>query len=510
MRTLRGNRTRVWAISAVWATCALLTSASAAADEDEHYSPYERPRSGVTVYDMPAIINGDDSHIAAPVRQPNFDALDSFKGPAPEPDLENKGQTPEGWVQMGNVVMPEDVALGLKQVDPEPSPAWEDIEGNQYPRKHTVFLNFQGSPLLAGGPDNSAEDRSTLARWEPYPAYTGGNNNALAIIQSVEEDLGPFGLRVKYLERPNKTVPYTMAMIGGSWTDINLDSPAGGVAPGADCEARGQRHVVYAFGLTSSSTVNQELAHAWGLDHIFGSDMIMSYQGTGNKDFGTSCRTLCEEACQGPNSIGCNAIHQKYCPVGEQHDTVELNFVFGSNEPDTEPPVVDIVEPADGNTYPIGSSVPIVGDVADNYGGVGWKLYVWHNENIVIDEVDYERNLSWILSNAPEGTYRIRVEAEDHADHIVGKEVTITVTDDAPATTGDPDTEGDTDAMTDGGETAGPTSGDPTIDGTDSDSDTGIDVDEGGCNCSVEHDPTSPLAAGLALFALLGLRRRRA
>ena len=43
-----------------------------------------------------------------------------------------------------------------------------------------------------------------------------------------------YGINVVYLERPNKTVPYTMEMIGGDWTDTNIDSPAGGVAPGGE------------------------------------------------------------------------------------------------------------------------------------------------------------------------------------------------------------------------------------------------------------------------------------
>ncbi|MGH0031498.1 MAG: hypothetical protein ACQGVC_17030, partial [Myxococcota bacterium] len=59
--------------------------------------------------------------------------------------------------------------------------------------------------------------------------------------------MAQFGIRVMYLERPNKTVPYTMVMIGGDWTDTNIEDPAGGVAPGTDCGALGQRHVVYTF-----------------------------------------------------------------------------------------------------------------------------------------------------------------------------------------------------------------------------------------------------------------------
>ncbi|MGB1017123.1 MAG: MYXO-CTERM sorting domain-containing protein, partial [Nannocystaceae bacterium] len=157
------------------------------------------------------------------------------------------------------------------------------------------------------------------------------------------------------------------------------------------------------------------------------------------------------------------------------------------------------------------------GDISDNYGGVGWKIYVWHNGELVIDEVDYERNMAWNLSNAPAGTYEIQVEAEDHADHIVAEKITITVSDDEPATTGNsPDTDTDADTDTDGtgatdtngSGTAGPTAGEVTG-GTDSDSDTGIDVDEGGCNCQATSDQGPPATALLAFAGVLGLRRRR-
>src|SRR5690606_25043502 len=114
------------------------------------------------------------------------------------------------------------------------------IEGNQYPRKGTVFLNFNGG-VLASGDDNSAENKSVLARHNHmFPQFNGSEAAALTLVQEVENDFAPLGIRVMYRERPSKTVPYTMAMIGGSYLDAALDSPAGGVAPGTDCEDRHQ------------------------------------------------------------------------------------------------------------------------------------------------------------------------------------------------------------------------------------------------------------------------------
>ncbi|MCA9694474.1 MAG: hypothetical protein KC636_33160 [Myxococcales bacterium] len=516
------------------AALSLLTTRGASADE-EIYSPHEAPRVEKHVIDMHDVVFGvQGRYLQGGVAE--FQDLSQFgdvDGPLPEADPDHVGSVPEGWVQAGGYLLPEPVAKGEKEVSPNATEAWEDIEGNQYPRKHTVFLNFAGATLAYGGVDNSAENRSSLAKNGPYPSWGSSEASALAVIQSVVGDMAPFGIRVVYEKRPSKTIPYTMAMVGGSWTDTNLDSPAGGVASSVDCEARNQRHIVYAFGQAASSVVSQELAHAWGLDHIYGSDMIMSYQGFGNKDFATTCRDLCEEGCQGANTIGCREIHEKYCGVDseQQNDTAELNFVFGGNEPDTQPPTVAILKPADGEVYEPGVNLSLAGEVHDDYGGVGWKLMIEKDGELVFDEVDYDRALSWDLNNLPEGTYKIILEAEDHADHVVQDVVTIYVTSDGepPETTGttgdpttDPTTDATTDDPTDGSTTAGTTgddtSGDPTgVDPTagpgttDGGSDTvtaGMMDEDEGCGCRARGPGDALAAPGLLLLAL-GLRRRR-
>lgn len=279
----------------------------------EGYDPYAvLPRGPIQIDVEQAIAAARPE----PQAQPDLKALRATPE-APKPAHSGpRGTLPEGWVQLGEVVQREEVAMGLAEVSPEPSAAWEDLEGNQYPRKHTLYMNFNGEKLYNGS-DNSAENRSSLAGAEKYPPFNGVESSALAIIQAVQEDMSSLGVQVVYEKRPNKTLPYTMAMVSGDWTDTNLDEPAGGVAPGTDCEARGQRHVVYVFD-KQSSTVGQEAAHAWGLDHTIGADRIMSYTPGLNKHFGDNCQPLCEEGCQGPGSIGCRMVHEKYCGEGSE------------------------------------------------------------------------------------------------------------------------------------------------------------------------------------------------
>jgi hypothetical protein len=487
-------------MSLVAVACLLVPTAAQATG----YDPYATIGSGPIEVDMSEAVRVPGSRVAKPPEQPDFSKLGQQKTAAPQ----EPGRLPPGWVQLGEVVQREEVALGFKQVDPEPQAAWEDIEGNQYPRKHTLFLNFNGG-VLYGGEDNSAENKAALARaGKMYPVYSKAESSALATIQRVQQDMSSFGVRIMYAKRPSKTVPYTMAMVGGTWTDTNIDEPAGGVAPGTDCEARGQRHVVFVFD-ESASTIGQEAAHSWGLDHTIGSDRIMSYQQGANKHFGDNCQDLCEEGCQGPGSIGCRFVHEKYCGVGseQQNDLAELNFIFGTNDPDTVAPEVAIAEPADGTKLEVGASITVKGTVHDDFGGVGWKLIVKHNGAVVFDEVDYDRKSSWFFSKMPEGVYEVTLEAEDHAEHIVTDTVTLTVGNPSGSTAGE--SEGTpTTSESDDGDAGGSSGG---AEGSSSGSDTD-GADGGGCRIS-SGAPAGPL--GL-LVPVLGLglawraRRRRA
>jgi MYXO-CTERM domain-containing protein len=331
-------------------------------------------------------------------------------------------------------------------------------------------------------------------------------------------------VRVVYLERPEKTLPYTMAMVSGDWTDTNLSEPAGGVAPGADCGALGQRHVVYAFESASAvqmaNTTSQEAGHAYGLDHTFNCESVMSYCGGGDQSFQSGCDGLCESQCQGPNSAGCQLTHEMFCGEGSvaQDDVAEMMWIFGGNEPDMEDPTVEIVEPAEGAMYDAPADVQIRAVVDDNYGGFGWEFVIEQDGEVLVEQVDYEREVdaeyraALNLSGLPAGSYVLRVRAVDHYDGEGFDEVAIQI---GPAATsadgGSADGDGTGDTGADDGDGTGvdddADDGDGTDDGSDDVMGTG---DEGptdrGCSCRTE--TASPLAA-LSIFALVAMRPRR-
>lgn len=508
---------------------ALLVVGGSPSRADEGYHPYANKDRKVRTIDMSeaaiAARGAQSKRVVTPRDWSILDQVESSdshlqlpSNPEVASDPSRTGSTPDGWVQRGNVVLPEPVANGDLQVDPSAIFQVENIPGNEYPRKHTLYLNFTGEDLLPGS-DNSAESKSQLAKEGAYPAYQGGNQKAVAIAQAVADDVAPYGIRVLYLpeDRPSKTVPYTMEMMGGQWQDTNIDSPAGGVAPGADCGALGQRHVVYTFasgGLgtnTAANTASQEAGHGWGLDHTFNCGSVMSYCGVANGNFSETCDSLCEQQCQGPNSAGCRLTHEMFCGEGmdQQNEAAELTWIFGGNEPDVEPPFVNIVSPEDGAVLDSGANVDLRAEVGDNYGGYGWKFIIERDGEVLLDEVDYDREVddqfraALNLAALEDGNWTITVEVEDQFDHVTSQTVSFQVGDGttvpADGTTGEDDD--GTDDMSD----------ESASDGIDGMSDSGnINTDPKGCSCRA--DRSGPVAAWAPLLLLFGAgaaRRRR-
>ena len=194
--------------------------------------------------------------------------------------------------------------------------------------------------------------------------------------------------------------------------------------------------------------------------------------------------------------------------------------MFGTDEPDMQPPTAEIVEPADGMQVEAPADVQLRAIVADDYGGFGWKFEVEKDGELVVDQVDYDREVdaefraALNLTGLPAGSYILRVIVLDHFGGEGVSEVTLQV---GPgASSGDDGNVDDTgDGTGDDGDDDGTGGDDADDDGDDEggsgDVDGGV-VDGGGPKrgCSVSGDATSRWSGALFLFAVLGLRRRRA
>jgi len=446
---------------------------------------------------------------------------------------------PEGLVQVGGMVVPEAMLDqpsrgagaaegGSLVADDDPQaggPNLEDIcafpdavpagvydydhrPGGETPRFHTVYLNFTGGVLNTGA-ENSAENLSNIARsGHMFPVYGGGEERAIAAAQAVANDFEDWAVRVVYLERPPKVLPYTMVMIGGSWSDTTA-GPSGGVAP-LDCEDFGQRNVCYAFqngspATTQANVISQEVGHTLGLGHTTAADSVMAFgydvTNPGDLGFHDGCVPIIQVAGQSAACVGVNKCH---CGVGEEQDDKATFFAtFAPAGVDVVEPTISVLQPPDGAVYQEGETVRVEFEPWDDVGGYGWKLLL-ENEagEVLLDAVDYDRAMIFDLTGLPPGVYTITGYIQDHADHVVTDSVTITVEGEASL-----DESGSEGSSTGAGESTGTSEGSG---GSEDTGGSGLDTEaDDGCACQSGRDPARSAGWLWALLGLLGLSRRR-
>ncbi len=407
----------------------------------------------------------------------------------------------QGWVQIGDEVRPA-AADGSFAQPIEPQAAWSSPA-----HRSTIFLNFFGATLTNG--TNAALDESPCVTGTiDWPGFSGNEQQALALIQVFESQMAPYGVRIAYEERPPAHLPYAMVMMGGTPQMLGLGSSVLGVSCSSDCGDQWWRDTTFAFtdninpnnAPILGTTALHEAAHAFGLAHIDDGTKIMNpFVGSSDVTWSDTC-TPFNDATGG---INCRSTHREFCDGQEaQNSDAELMAYFGPNSPDTEPPTVEILEPADGTELAVGGAVDVEVDVYDNFEGIGWKLTI---VEAGIEDVAYTFQKKWHLSDLPQGVYTLRVEAIDHERNVGADEVKIYVGESAPVSGDDPTSPEDGPVMDD------PEDPDDEPAPADTDGDApGLDGDDGkdGCACTTDPDRRRP-AWWLALFGLGLLRRRR-
>lgn len=405
---------------------------------------------------------------------------------------------------------------------------------NYEPSPGVMFVAMDGvtiSPNCGNGDTaNSALNCSPLVSAETtFGAFGGGAASEFQTLASYYEDFDV----VLTSNRPPDWLPYTMTVIGGSANQIGA-SGACGIANVA-CDGLKRNHVSLNFPESCggmAETAAQETSHNWGLEHTDNpQDIMYPFNNGGFKQYVDECMPISNAT--GDGITQCDYIHEVYCPAGggeQQNSYAELMGVFGPKTPDTTPPEIVSVSPADGSTLGNAEDILITAEITEDSRmvAVNWTWVEGLPDGIesyrrctnnVCDQ-DFNPGVSFVaadmpwdfvvLAGAPAGMYSFKVEALDAYGNYDSETITIEVVEGSgESADGGLDESGggsgsgaaDSGGVDGGGTTGAGGSGDGTGDGGGQDGGTSSD---GGCRIA-----TTDGSWGLALLGLVALGRRR-
>jgi MYXO-CTERM domain-containing protein len=380
-----------------------------------------------------------------------------------------------------------------------------------------IFVNFDGAQLTNGW-DDATNDVTQIAELAGSFAAYGAGDKREATMQAVRADWAPFNVIITDTRPASGS--YTMNMTGPT-------NPFGGgvlgIAP-LDCDdSQTHDNITYAFhsaddqfsAATQATTIGQEVAHSYGLEHVDEpGDVMNPYNAGGDAAFLDQCIVIVQ-------GVACGSQHAAECgDAGQQNSYAELMTLFGPSNPDTAEPTVSITYPGDGATFPTGSSFTITVMADDDQGIEAITLF----SNAAEQGTDASPPYGWDVSNIPAGTYELYVVATDVAGNETSSaSVTISVGDDLPPSNDDGGADG---GGSEGGVDGGVDGGVGVDGGSDGGADDGpADTDEGSlppgyglddglgdpstCACKSGSKGAGSTFGLLVLVFLGALRRRR-
>jgi len=392
-------------------------------------------------------------------------------------------------------------------------------------KSNVFFMNYDGVTIkYTGALDDSSQNISMFQDFARVYAPYGEGAKRAASFQALKSDWAKYKVTITDVRPPAGN--YTMCVN----TPTN---PFGGgvlgIAP-LDCNDQLPRNIVFAYhsandqfsATTQATTMSQEIAHAYGLEHVKEPKDIMNpYNAGGDPSFLNQCLAL----DGGGNGILCGQQHAEFCAGSAQNSDAELLALFGAAAPDVKPPTVQIVAPGDGQIFAAGADFDIVINASDDVGLAEVQLF---NNGALLTTFDAEP-FKAAATNTPAGAYCFTARALDLANNQAdSNKVCVTVTENSepepdpdptpdpePPTTSAGDTGGDSDSSASAGSSGGDDDGGGPISGDEPAPDSGSAGNpalppgygqdgEGACSVRARPLPVSGL-----LLLLLGLRRRR-
>ncbi len=410
----------------------------------------------------------------------------SARAERPSTTAAQTGERPATW----DMVLDELRAVGLGQTRADPVPVG-DVAGPSQPRaaeQAVIFVSFDAMELVGG--EDSHTNASMIYQGE-VAEFGGDGTQKAALMEAVRIDWAPYNVLV--VDSRPSSGDYTM----------NVTTPTNpfgggvlGIAP-LDCLDGMKNNVTFAFhgaddgfsAATQATTVGQEVAHSYGLEHVDEpADIMNPVNSGGDPTFMDECLALSGGGGQ------CAMQHEAQCGDGtHQNSHKELLDLFGPSVPDTVAPTVTITAPVDQSQYLAGAAFSIMVEAADDSAISQVQLF---NKDAGL-QTDQSSPYGWEVADIPPGMYVFKVVATDLSGNTAESNV-VTVYVGVPPDM-DTGSSGDVD-----------TSDDEDSDDEDTGDDPGQDDGGGdkGCGCR-QSAPTGSLF-GLGLVVLGLARRRRA
>jgi MYXO-CTERM domain-containing protein len=290
-----------------------------------------------------------------------------------------------------------------------------------------LYLNFDGATLVSGSED-ARGNVTTIGTLEgEFPAYGDGDGTKReAVIQAVRDDWAPYNVIITD-ERPDGG-EYVMCMIGPSDA---YPSNTLGIAP-LDCDDAGTRNnITFAFhsvddghtAAQTATTISQEIAHSFGLEHVDDPSDVMNPYNTGtDPSFTDDCISVVGEP-------ECAAQHLRNCEsTSRQSSHFELVDLIGPAAPDESGPGIELVTPEDGDVFEEGEAFEILVTPDEGLDVAEMALFV--NGNFT--DSDDGAPFGWTATEADRGEYEIYVEAVETSGRRVATDTIIVYVGDPP------------------------------------------------------------------------------
>jgi hypothetical protein len=335
-----------------------------------------------------------------------------------------------------------------------------------------IFVNrcVGGCTITASSVNNAATGESNIPTQSGIaagtkimiPAFPYSDASWAFVLACAKEVYSPYNVVVTDVD-PGPSVVHHEVIVSGTSALLGLPPSVLGIAPYDADHSAINNNITFAFAQSFAddqnvnrpyaladlcSTIAQESAHSWGLDHEFQCTDPMTYQNPcggikyfRNQDFqcGAYAQSDCNCLyCTGPNQ-NCVPTCQDAGPTQNSHQ--RLLGVFGAGSSTTPAPVVAITSPTNGST--VQSQFPVVVTSTSKRGTAAVKIllngYKWVENDPSFDPGGGQNSPiyapTYVINtpkDVPDGVIDIEAQACD--DLGVCSSAKLTVTKGAPCT----------------------------------------------------------------------------